>query len=267
MEKTGSSQPLAGAGILVTRPREQADGLAALIDEAGGQALRFPALEIAEPADPHALEKTLRNLDDTDLAIFVSANAVARTMAALSRAGRAWPANLPAAAVGQATAQALRETGITNIIVPTNRFDSEGLLALPALSQASGQTLLLFRGEGGRTLLADTLRQRGAYVNEVACYRRARPIADPAPLVEWLSAGHVDIVTATSVETLENLCAIVPPSARTQLLALPLVVNSARVADTARALGFRQAPRISEQPSDKAILESVIAMRRAAVSR
>jgi len=267
MAETDPGTALAGTGVLITRPRAQATRLASLVEAASGTALCFPTLEIVPTPDDNALHGALTQLGPGAVAIFVSTNAVTHALAALARAGRHWPAKVPAAAVGQATARALREAGIPDVLVPTERFDSEGLLALPALNIVRGQTVILFRGEGGRELLADALRARGAHVLEAACYRRARPLADTAPLLAWLRSGKISIVTATSVETLENLCAMVKPPAREQLLSLPLAVNSPRVAAAAKTLGFAQAPVISEQPSDEAILKAISAWRRGTTSR
>lgn len=258
---------LAGTGVLVTRPRAQAARLVTLIESAGGRALPFPTIEIVPPADDGTLRNALAHLGDAAFAIFVSTNAVVVATGALTRAGKRWPAAVPAAAVGEATAQALREAGVTDVRIPEHRFDSEGLLALPLFHAVTGQTVILFRGEGGRTLLADTLRARGATVIEAICYRRIVPTTDTAPLRAWLHAGSVDVVTATSIESLHNLHAMVAPPARAQLLALPLVVTSARVAAAATALGFVQTPVISEQPSDEAILKAIHACGREAKAR
>ena len=82
--------------------------------------------------------------------------------------------------------------------VPDTRFDSEGLLALPELNAVAGRRVVIFRGEEGRRLLAQTLAARGAQVHEVVCYRR-RTAVDQAPrLVAWLAAGAIAVLTATS---------------------------------------------------------------------
>jgi len=125
-----SEKPLAGLKILVTRPRDQAVLLAQRIEQAGGVPLRFPLLEIAPVQDTRALHKQVSRLAQFNLAVFVSPNAVKYGMAAIRSAGAIPPA-LRIATVGQGSAKALHKLGVANVIAPTERFDSEGLLALP----------------------------------------------------------------------------------------------------------------------------------------
>lgn len=192
-----SERPLAGKRILVTRPAVQAVHLGKLIQNAGGEAVIFPAVEIADPPNPQALDKLINDLPQFDLAIFISPTAVSRAFLRIT----AWPAKLRAAAIGQGGAQALRRAGVQSIIAPESGNDSEALLALPAMQQVNGQRIVIFRGEGGRELLANTLRQRGAQVEYAECYRRIKPQADIAPLL----AQHLDAIVVTSREGLQNL--------------------------------------------------------------
>jgi uroporphyrinogen-III synthase len=223
---------LAGKGILVTRAAHQAAGLADLIESHGGRAIRFPALAIGPAPDPAAAEALLRQA--WDLAIFISPNAV-RHAARLLAPGKLNAAHI--AAVGEATAGALREAGLAPDLLPDGRFDSEGLLALPALQQMRERRVLIVRGEGGRPLLGDSLRARGAKVGYAEVYRRERPAADPQPLLgRW--RNEVDIVTATSAEVLENLVTILGQAGWTLLRETPLMVISQRMAARAGELGF-----------------------------
>src|SRR5207253_1966187 len=97
----------------------------------------FPALAIEAIAPTPALESALRELASFDLAVFVSANAVEKGLAAV-RHHAAWPAKLAVAAIGEATAEALRNSGFGDVISPAERHDSDGLLALPQLRQVAG---------------------------------------------------------------------------------------------------------------------------------
>jgi uroporphyrinogen-III synthase len=258
--RAADARPLSGVRVLVTRPRGQADHLSRLIEQAGGEAIRFPVIEIVAPSDPAALHQLLDRLDDFGLAIFVSANAVERGLAAVGTRRRAWPARLRVAAVGAATARVLREQGFTDVIAPAQRFDSEALLDLPALRAVSGQRIVIFRGEGGRELLAETLRARGAHVEYAECYRRALPTTDTGPLRQRLLDGAIDIVTLTSVEAARNLHSLLGISAQ-PLSQLPAVVVSERIAQTCREFGLQ--PIVANEASDEAVVEVLQAWRAA----
>ncbi len=234
-----ASGPLAGRTVVVTRPRAQAAPLAKMIAAAGGNALLFPLLEIAPAADHGELEAAAGRLDDYDLAIFVSPNAVAHALPTLL-AERAWPARLATAAVGPGTAKALADEGIPGCLVPAERFDSEGLLALPdfAGERIGGRRVAIFRGDGGRELLAETLRARGAEVDCIACYRRSGPAGGVAPLLAAWRAGKLDALTVSSSEGLRYLAELLDGEGRDFLMRTPVFVPHARIAENARTLGL-----------------------------
>ena len=118
-----------------------------------------------------------------------------------------WPAGLLPAAVGQGTVKALAAHGVAGCVAPRERFDSEALLALPELAAArvAGKRVAIFRGDGGRELLAETLRARGAAVDCVTCYRRSGPADGVAPLLAAWRAGKLDALTVSSSEGLRYL--------------------------------------------------------------
>ncbi|MCX7139646.1 MAG: uroporphyrinogen-III synthase, partial [Proteobacteria bacterium] len=169
-----SSRGLAGRRVVLTRPAGQAAQLAGLIRAAGAEPVLFPTLEILEATDSRPLAALLERLDLFDLAVFISANAVHRGLSQVG-ARSSWPPGLRVAAVGSASARALHSHGFEAVIVPAQGFDSEALLALPELQDVAGKRVVIFRGDGGRELLGDTLRARGAAVEYAACYRRALP--------------------------------------------------------------------------------------------
>ncbi|MDD2720773.1 MAG: uroporphyrinogen-III synthase [Gallionella sp.] len=227
--------PLSGLKVLVTRPRDQAMPLAQAIASAGGVPLLFPLLDIAPAQDQQALQRQMAHLPGCDLAIFISPNAVSYGMAAIESAG-GLPAGVKVATVGQGSAKALRAAGVAQVIAPTERFDSEGLLALPELQQIAGWRVMIFRGDGGRELLGDTLKSRGAAVEYVTCYRRSKPQQSAADLLAMLP----DALTVTSSEALGYLWAMLDASAQHAMCDTPLFVPHPRIAALADAQGWRQ---------------------------
>jgi uroporphyrinogen-III synthase len=215
--------PLAGVGVLVTRPAQQSAGLIKAIEAAGGNAIAFPVIEIV-PRSPQDIEADVAALDDPDIVIYVSSNAVEH--------GLAWTTDGAVAVVGPATAAAIEAAARIVDIRPANGYDSESLLAEPALNDVAGKTVRIVRGNGGRELLADTLRERGATVDYLPVYERRMPAhstADVEALVGRWQAGDIDVTTVMSVESLRNLIALVPDSCHHLLAKTPLVTPAARV--------------------------------------
>ena len=237
-----ASDDLRGRSILVTRPRAQAAPLARLIEQAGGRALLFPAIEIEDVPAAGALSR----LHEFDLVIFVSPTAVAKAMPQVP----AWPARPRVAAVGAGTRRALEKHGIANVIAPATGADSEALLATRELGDVAGKRIAILRGDGGRALLGDTFVERGANVEYVTCYRRLPP---KPPVRPW-KAGELAAVTVSSSQGLENLFAVLAPE---MLRSTPLFVPHARIAERARALAVREV--LLAGHSDGEMLERLVA--------
>jgi uroporphyrinogen-III synthase len=246
------TSPLSGLGVLVTRPAGQAEGLLARLRELGADPVLFPTLEILPPADPGPLAQRLADLAACDLAIFVSPSAVQYGLAGIP----SWPAGLRAAGVGQGTAAALRAAGIQPVLAPREGADSEHLLALPELADMAGRHVLIFRGEGGRELLADTLAARGAMVDYAECYRRCLPVADPAPLLATWRHGGIRAVTVLSSQGLDNLFTLLGTAGAGLVRATPLFAPHPRIAEHARGLGVATA--IATGPGEAGLLQGLV---------
>jgi len=225
-----SARRLEGIGVVITRPREPAETLAAALAREGARPIVFPALAIEDIEPTAELEAALAGLDTAALAIFVSAHAVQKGLPAARARGR-WPERLAVAAVGEATAEALRNSGFAAVISPRERHDSEALLALPRLQAVRGDSIIVFRGEGGREKLKEVLEARGARVAYAQCYRRVRPRTDPRALFEAWDRGEVHAVSALSGETLENFVALMGEAGARRLADVTLVVPHEAVAD------------------------------------
>ena len=231
------SHALHGRGIVITRPLEQGRALAALIEREGGRAIAFPVIDILDVVDASKLNALIDRLDAFDAAIFISPNAVTKAMQAIT-ARRTFPKDLRVAAIGAGSARELERRGVRQVIVPKARYDSEALLDLPELEDVAGKRIVIFRGDGGRPLVGDTLTARGATVEYAECYRRVKPTADVTPLLDAWARGEIDGVVATSSEGLRNLHEMLGDAGRSALAGTPLFVPHPRIAQTARELGL-----------------------------
>jgi uroporphyrinogen-III synthase len=220
--------PLAELTVLVTRPASQAASLCERLTEHGATAIAFPAVDI------EALAASIAS--GHDLVVFVSVNAVAHGVHLIEKG----PATR-VAAIGKATAAALAQTSLPADIVPEAGFNSEALLAHPDLTLSSGARVLIVHGAGGRELLQESFLARGLLVETREVYRRIRPAIDAsirdALEQRWLDEG-IDVVTATSIETLHNLIAMLSERGRESLRDTVLLVASRRIGEAAREAGL-----------------------------
>ncbi|HQR60355.1 MAG TPA: uroporphyrinogen-III synthase [Methylophilaceae bacterium] len=245
---------LAGHGIAITRPVDQARQLTELIAGQGGQPILFPLLAIAPLDDYSAFDQIIARLDLFDWAIFISSNAVQQGMPRVVKDGRPLPPKLHFAAIGPSTAAELARFGVTPVLTPSERFDSEHLLALPEMQQVRGQRIVIFRGQGGRDLLAAQLRACGAEVVFAECYRRINPQTDTGDLPRLWQNNQLHAIVVTSSEALRNLIDL---AGNTEWLKSTLLcVNHPRIAELAQHHGLRVA--LAEQPGDEAMLQCLM---------
>jgi uroporphyrinogen-III synthase len=259
-----ADEPLTGCRILVTRPAHQAHGLTAAIEREGGEALGFPTIEIGPPSDPGVWEAMAPGLEALDWLIFISANAVERFARHLEASGRGWPAAPRFAAIGRKTAEALRQRGGPDPLVPAD-FRSESFLELPemAADAVAGRRVLIISGEGGRELLPRTLSDRGAEVARLPVYARRAPDASPAPVAEALADGSLSAAVFTSPEGFTNLLGMLGPEARQNLTRVPLVAISPVTARAIRDQGFPE-PVVAPEATDEGLVQGLISVCSAA---
>ncbi|PTN09139.1 uroporphyrinogen-III synthase [Nitrosomonas aestuarii] len=252
-------RPLQGINVLVTRPEHQSLFLTESIRNLGGNPIIFPVLEISDIKNKAPLLELIRRLDEYDLAVFVSPNAVHKAMQFI-RTHRSihqlLPAHTKIAAVGKGSADALKEYGVDQVIIPKERFDSEALLEHAALQHVSGKRVIIFRGNGGRPLLGDTLMQRGALIDYAECYYRGKPNVDPDELISNWSHGRINAVIITSSEGLQNLFDIIGSYGQQLLKITPVFTAYERIACNARDAGLKKVVR-SVDTGDQGILQSM----------
>jgi uroporphyrinogen-III synthase len=236
--------PLTGLSVLVTRPAPQADALATSIRANGGDAWVLPAIDIRP--------LTATAAGDYDLIVFVSTNAVEHGAKVIARS-----TTTRIAAIGKATAAALEAIEWKVDVVPERGFTSESLLSHPELTPQPGSRVLIVRGIGGREVLQQTFVAQGLTVDRLDVYERVLPQIDAtrrdALESNWL-AGDIPVATATSVETLSNLLALLGEQGRESLKQAPIVVPSPRVREAAADLGLSGPCIIAPGADDASII-------------
>jgi uroporphyrinogen-III synthase len=255
---------LAGLGVLVTRPEMQAMPLCRLLEAQGATTYRLPALAIRPSGDREALRASIGELQNFDVIIFQSANAV-RFGAALLDQRR----DLNLAAVGPATLRALNQAGYRVPILPGKGFDSEGLLEHPRLQNLTGQRVLIVRGVGGRELLDQVLEQRGAAVTAGVVYERHPLVPDEASLAavgQLLQANALQVITATSLEIAASLLAMqtANPALLESLSRLHWLVPSQRIASGVQGLGLAAPLLVAESAEDQVLVDTLVRWRSSA---
>ena len=225
---------MTGWRVLLTRPAEESAALATVLSDVGIYSSSLPLLDIEPlPITPDQ-QALLRDLGRYCAVIVVSKPAA---RLALQQLDRQW-SEMPWFSVGAATAQVLADQGYT-VHYPHTGDDSEALLELPALREAIARPdarVLILRGEGGRELLAERLRERGASVDYLELYRRFLPTYDAGELMQRIQLERLNGVVVSSGQGFLHLQALAGAD-WPEVAQLPLFVPSPRIQEMARAAG------------------------------
>lgn len=230
---------LTGLNVLLTRPQLQSASLVKAIKGKGGRVCEVPLIQIEAVTDAEACEvikNRILSLDQYHAAIFISTNA--------ARLGLEWidawwpqvPAGLSAYAVGPGTARALQVLDWP-VFCSDKGVTSEDLLALPGLQDIDGQRIALFRGVGGRELIAETLRERGATVDYIELYHRRTPDYGSDMLLRLIRQEHINAIVVTSAQILDVLLHFLQ-NEPTVITSIPVLVPSERIRQYALDAGL-----------------------------
>jgi uroporphyrinogen-III synthase len=247
--------PLQDVGVLVTRPRIQAIELVEAIEARGGHAYCFPVIEIA-PFEELDIRNSVTHLDDPDIVVFVSRNAVEH--------GIRYTGGARIAVIGPATARAVVAAGRVVDIQPAGGFDSEHLLAEEEMRDVAGKCVRIIRGSKGRELLADELKKRGAVVEYLSVYERRLPDVSAEALGDLESSwrrGLINVVTVMSVESLVNLVELLPDWCAAQIEFTPLVTPAGRVLEEALERYPASRPILAAGPGANDMVQAIIALQ------
>lgn len=241
--------------ILVTKPGEKGVALCHLLKNQGFNAIFFPTIAFIPPHDISAWTNLMPTLPTQDWLVFVSPYAVTVSKAHLIPLLKTKTVKPKMIAMGMGTKMSLEETGLSVTLYP-EKGGTDALLALPLLQHIAGQKIAIVRGEGGRTLLAETLIQRGAIVTHAIAYQRTL-MKNNHRLNHTPSIDSIDCTVATSYEGIAYLKNRLQEEEWTNLQRLPLVVISERIKKLARDLGFKTI-WVSSNPSNDAILTTIL---------
>lgn len=254
-----NNNSLNGISVVVTRPEHQAEGLCEKIESLGGSVIRFPLIKIQLQENDPLLQEG-KQIEDYQYYIFISRNAV-------DAASKIWPnykqifKGKKIFAIGSASKNALINRGIKDVIDCPGTGNSENLLQMNVFEKEKihGQAVLILRGSGGRELLAESLGDRGAYVDYADLYQRLRPCYNQQQLYDlWNRETSNSIIVLSSGEALENLLAIMQPDYSSELLNSSLLVISQRVAELAKQSGFSKNIIVAKASSDDGLVNALV---------
>jgi len=253
-------EPLADRRILVTRPADEAETLCALLQRLGARPVLFPAITIELIEDAAVVDQCRRALH-ADFRVYVSPSAVRCFFRLLGGhephgSGRHSSGRSRAVAVGPGTARALRRHGADEVLVPPERFDSEGVAELPELAHVQGRTVAIICGIGGRRTLGAALTERGATVEHIECYRRVPPPADADGLIGLWSGEGLAAALLTSSEGVRNLWQLLGPAGQALWRDTPTFVPHERVQAAGARLGLRRL--FVTGPGDQAMADALV---------
>jgi uroporphyrinogen-III synthase len=245
--------------VLVSRPEFQAMPLCRLLESYGATTLRLPAVEIKPLKDRRVMAEQLGVLENFDVILFTSANAVRFGVSFLDQ-----KRDLTLAALGPATSRALNQAGYRVAIQPGESFDSEGLLSHPRLERVAGHRILIIKGTHGRDLLQQELTGRGATVVCAEVYERVPATFSAAALEtvqERFAAGEMQVITATSLEIGAALLKLASPGLRGEFERARWLVPGERVASGLRELGLKAPLLHADSAEDQDLVAALVRWR------
>lgn len=211
--------PLRDKTVLVTRPRDRAQGLFELLHSIGAKTLFFPCIATMRASDALLIE-AINRLDQCSWLVLTSVFGVACLFYGLAAAGRdvRWLAHVKIAVIGQATFDALAEHGIVADLMPST-YDGvhlgsllvETIMSEEDLSGSEHAPVMLFRSKDASRAVPDALTAAGIAYSEIAAYEtKLAPEEVPSAISEAFAQDTIDLVTFTSASTVRGFCMAFP---------------------------------------------------------
>ncbi len=211
-------RPLLGKGVVVTRAREQASGLARQLEDMGACVVQFPTIKIQQLLDDGPIEKAILGLGAYDWLVFTSVNGVKHFWRVLEEIGLDTRilGGLQVAAIGPATAEALADRGLKADFVPP-KYVAESVVQGLLERGVAGSRVLVPRAREAREVLPEELRKAGATVDVLPVYETVLDQGKVEAFTRRLEAGEIHCITFASSSTVDNFFSLVPPDTLREL--------------------------------------------------
>ncbi|MDW7774179.1 MAG: uroporphyrinogen-III C-methyltransferase [Desulfobulbaceae bacterium] len=254
-------RPLFGRKIVVTRTREQASELVALLEEHGADCLEYSTLNIEPVADYSILDRELENMASCHWLIFTSINAVTYFFKHLyGRGGDARSLAGPGvAAVGRATGEELLRYGIKVDLLP-EKFTGAGLAEALINTGVQGKRIVIPRALVAGDILPDRLTEAGAEVVIAPIYQNVPPKGRKEELREELAEKKIDMITFTSSSTVTNFLTMVDAASPAELHQLLDNVKIAAIGPVTSKTVEEYGLKVTVQPPSYTIADMVNAI-------
>lgn len=243
-----SKGSLSGKRILVTRAREQASRLVAIIEENGGEVVEFPTIRVEGLEDNGKFDSALERLEDYKWIAFTSTNGVEhffKRMRELKKDVRKL-SGIRLCAVGEATAAELECFGLQTDYMPPRFSGKELAEGFSGLVQ-KGERVLLVRSDIAGDDLPEGLGERGVEFDELTVYRTLGALpSNTEEVVSLLEEKEIDYITFTSSSTVKGLAAALGPAAQRLIANAGVACIGPVTAKAAEELGIRVAATADE---------------------
>lgn len=236
------NSPLNNITLWLTRPVGQARNLTKLLEAQGAKVFHLPLMEIEALPQDKKTDKKIKKLNKYDMAFFVSTNAAQFGMELIETHFSSLPKDVQYFSPGATTASILQSYGL-EVAYPEKAMSTEALLILPEIRkilQAKSKhkkRAVVFRGSGGRELLANALRSKGVDVDYIELYKRILPEYKKSYLKDILKSKKPDGIVFSSAEAIYNFTVLFE-NIYPEYTQIPIFVSSPRLKEVSEKIGF-----------------------------
>lgn len=199
-------RPLFRRRIVVTRTRTQASQLSAELLGLGADVLEIPTIRTTAPHKTRPMDDALKGLHAYDWIVFTSPNGVQHFFEAFFRKFDDLRdfGGMKIAAVGPVTAAKIREQHLHIDAMPEQYLANKIVEAIEQQESIENLRILLMRAEVANAELPKWLEEKGAIVDDIACYRTVIEKEDRNGAARRFLEEGADWITFTSSSTVEN---------------------------------------------------------------